>query len=91
MDKGVIVIMDEYWDDMFASLLEGDKVSAEVSLREAKKAEPLRRRLLELVGTEEGDKLWEAAVFVGCSEALPSFRAGLRFGLRLLALCMEKD
>lgn len=91
MDKGVIVIMDAYWDDIFASVLEGDRVCIAESKKAMGEAERSHRRLLELVGEEEGDKLWSDAVLAGCAEALPSFRAGLRFGLRLLALCMETD
>lgn len=82
--------MDEYLDDIFSSILEGNRRCAAASKREFRKEKPFYDRLMELAGQDEGEKLWDAAVFVGCSEALPSFREGLRFGLRLLAMCLEE-
>lgn len=89
MDKGVIS-MDEYLDNIFFSILEGNRRCAAASKREFHKAKPFYDRLIELAGQDEGEKLWDAAVLVGCSEALPSFREGVRFGLKLLALCLEE-
>lgn len=82
--------MDGYLDNIFASILECNQQCAEESHKEARRARPFYDRLMELAGQDEGEKLWDAAVFVGCSEALPSFREGLRFGLRLLAMCLEE-
>lgn len=81
--------MDEYLDNIFSLILEGNRRCAAASQQEARRAQPIYDRLMELAG-EEGDKIWDAAVFVGCSEVLPAFREGLRFGLRLLALCLEE-
>lgn len=83
--------MDAYWDNVFSLLLEGDKKCAEASGKAARQAEGAHRRLVELAGEAEGEKIWETAALMGCAEVLPAFRAGLRFGLRLLALCMEGD
>lgn len=81
--------MDEYLDDIFSSILEGNRRCAAASKKEFCKAKPFYDRLMELAG-DEGEMIWDAATFVGCSEALPSFREGVRFGLGLLALCLEE-
>lgn len=81
--------MDGYLDDIFSSILEGDQRCAAASHKAFCRAKPCYDRLMELAG-DEGEKLWDAAVLVGCSEALPSFQEGVRFGLKLLALCLEE-
>lgn len=82
--------MDGYLDNIFASILEGNKRCAAATKKEAQRARPVYSRLVELVGEDEGEKIWDAAILVGCAEALPSFREGVRFGLRLLAMCLEE-
>lgn len=82
--------MDGYLDNIFASILECNQRCAEESHKEARRARPFYDRLIELAGEDEGEKIWEAAILVGSAEALPSFREGVRFGLWLLAMCLEE-
>lgn len=81
--------MDEYLDNIFFQILDGDRRCVAASHKEFCQAKPFYDRLIELAGEDEGEKIWDAAILVGCSETLPAFRAGARFGLRLLALCLE--
>lgn len=89
MDKGVISV-DGYLYNIFSSILECNQQCAEASYQESHRAKPLYDRLMELAGEEEGEKIWEAAILVGSAEVLPSFQEGVRFGLMLLAMCLEK-
>lgn len=80
--------MHKQLEDLFWYAMECNERRAAESFREARKAEPLHGRLLELVGEEEGEEIWNAAVLAGSSEAMPAFKSGACFGLRLLALCL---
>lgn len=79
--------MNNFLENLYFHVMEDDSRCAQASLQAAIRAEPVHRRLLELVG-EEGETIWEAAIQVGCAEVTPAFWAGLRFGLRLLAVCL---
>lgn len=82
--------VNDFLESLYFHVMEGDTYCAQVSAQASAQAEPAYQRLLELAGAE-GDKLWSAIIEVGYAEAMPSFRAGLRLGLRLLAVCLLED
>ncbi len=82
--------MGDFLDELYFRMMENDSFRAQACRKEAARAEPWRRKLIEALGEDEGGRIWEAAAWEGGAEAVPAFRAGLRFGLWLLAVCLEQ-
>ena len=81
--------MDELLDELFFHAMEHDRRCHEENLRAQKAAEPAYRRLEQAMG-KEADEIWIVATQAGSAEVTPAFRAGLRLGLRLMAICLEE-
>lgn len=80
--------MEDILDGLYELVVEDDPERIRAFQRAAKIAAPYYQRLRDALGDGEGEAIWNAALDVEVSAEGPIFRAGLRLGMRLMALCL---
>lgn len=80
--------METLLDELYTLVVEDDPERIKAFRQAAKAAEPYYERLRAVLGDEEGEAIWNAAMDVEASSEGPIFRAGLRLGMKLMTLCL---
>lgn len=80
--------MDDILYILYEAVVEPDPARIQAFHRAVKTAEPYLQRLRAVLGEEEGERIWNAAMDIGAAAEGPIFQAGLRLGMRLMALCL---
>lgn len=80
--------MEEILNVLYELAAEPDPMRIKAFRQAVKIAEPHYKRLRAALGDEEGETIWNAAMDVETSVEGPIFQAGLRLGVRLMAMCL---
>ena len=80
--------METLLDELYILVVEDDPERIKAFRQAVKTAEPYYKRLRAVLGDEEGEAVWNAAMDIGAAEEGPIFRAGLRLGMKLMTLCL---
>lgn len=80
--------MEAILDELYQMVIDPDPERIRVFRQSVRTAEPFYQRLRAALGDEEGERIWNAAMDVGAASDGIIFRAGLRLGMQLMALCL---